>query len=317
MTAASFTSAVDAFDHWTTWIGDPDPQDNRLHLGCGFEHVRIAPEVVTLLGGMPGAGKTALVWQWLINAMEADSTLSTLVANVEMPPRELLNRQLARLSGLALTPIRERRFAECDVERRDVALERLQPLCQRLTFLDAPYTMTNLVATATDARARLIVVDYAQRFGALDDVPDKRQAINSVMDTLRLMANHGAAVVVLSSLSRGRDSTGRSTYNANSMSLASFKESGELEYGADDALLLCPRPGSNLVDLKHEKSRYGEQRDLLLEFDRPHQSFSVVGADAAAHAPMPERPPNSQRSSATPPDILAQIHDARIRGGRL
>lgn len=315
MTANSFNSGESVFSDFTDWVFDSDPYDNRLELGSGFEHVRIAPESVTLLGGMPGAGKTALSWQWLIAAMEADPTLRTLVANVEMSPRELLKRQLARMSGIALTPIRERRFGEQDEERLNVGIDRLEPLCERLTFLNAPFTMTNVVETATVTEARLIVIDYAQRFGALDDSPDKRQAIDSVMDTLRLMANHGAAVIVLSSLSRSRDGRGRSTYEGGSMSLASYKESGELEYGADDALLLCPQPKTTLVDLRHEKSRYGERRDLVLDFDRPHQSFSVVGANAAAHAPIPELPPVAQHSSATPPHILAQIRDASVGGG--
>ena len=313
MTTTSFTAARDTFDIWTDWLGDPDPQDNRLALGCGFEHVSIAPETVTLLGGMPGAGKTALACQWVITAMEADPTLKALIANVEMPSRELLNRQLARLSGLSLTQVRERQFDEGNLYQRDEALDRLEPLCERLTFLDAPFSMANLIATSSETQARLIVVDYTQRFGALDDSPDRRQTINSVMDTLRTMANLGAAVVVLSSLSRSRDARGRSTYDASSISLASFKESGELEYGTDDALLLCPHLDSDLVDLKHEKSRYGERRDLVLAFDRPHQAFTVVGADGGSSTTS-QRHPQEQRTSATPPEILAQILAARRRG---
>ena len=205
MTATSFTAARAAFEDWSDWLADPDPQDNRLFLGRGFEHVHVAPQSVTLLGGMPGAGKTALAGQWAISAMEADPTLTTLIANVEMPPRELLNRQLARLSRITLTEIRERRFDAGNLAQRDAGLDRLEPLCERLTFLEAPFTMPNVVETANETQARLIVVDYAQRFGALDDSPDRCQTINSVMDTLRLMANRGAAVIVLSSLSRSRD----------------------------------------------------------------------------------------------------------------
>ncbi len=318
MTANSFSTGESVFNDFTNWIFDPDPNDNRLYLGSGFEHVRIAPEIVTLLGGMPGAGKTALSLQWGFTAMEADSTLRTLIANVEMPPRELLNRQLSRFSGIVLTLIRERRFSEQDAESLNASMDRLESLCERVAFLDAPFAMSNVVETARETEARLIIVDYAQRFGALDDAPDKRQAMDSVMDTLRLMANDGAAVIVMSSLSRSRDARGRSTYEGGAMSLASYKESGELEYGADDAFLLCPRLNSNLVDLRHEKSRYGERRGLLLDFDRPHQSFSVVGANASDQAIPAERVPPvaALHGSATPPDLLAQIQAARSRGGR-
>ena len=315
MTANSFNTGVSAFNDFSDWIVDPDPQDNRLHLGCGFEHVRIAPESVTLLGGMPGAGKTALIMQWVITTMEADPSLKTLIANVEMSPRELLSRQLARLSDTPLTSIRERRVGQQDKDRLNAGMDRLEPLCERLTFLDAPFSMSNVVATATETEARLIVLDYVQRFDPFDDSPDKRQAISSVMGTLRQMAKHGAAVIVLSSLSRSRDGRGRATYEADSMTLASFKESGDLEYGADDALLLCPQSNSNLVDLRHEKSRYGERRDLLLDFDRPHQSFSVVcaGTSNAADPTSAERPTPARCSSATSPEILARLHAARAR----
>lgn len=315
MTATSFSAGESMFNDFSEWIFDPDPHDNRLNLGRGFESLRVAPEMVTLLGGKPGSGKTALTWQWLMSAMEAEPTLRTLVANVEMPPRELLKRQLARFSGIDLTSIRERRFSDQDGDRLNAGMERLQMLSERVTFLDAPFAMSNVVSTAIETESRLIVIDYAQRFGALDDASDKRQAIDSVMDTLRLMANHGAAVIVLSSLSRSRDGRGRSTYESGSMSLASYKESGELEYGADDALLLCPRSNPDLIDLRHEKSRYGERQDLVLEFDRPHQSFSVVGTGTtdAFNSLPPEHSNAARRTSDTDPDIIARIRAAWTR----
>ncbi len=307
----NFSSGRETYDSWITWLSDPNPQDNRHYLGAGFDHVRVAPESVILLGGMPGAGKTALTLQWAVTAMEADSTLTTLVANVEMPPRELWNRMLARLSGISLTDIRQRNFDASHLYQRDEALDRLEPIRDRLTFLEAPFSMANLIDKANESQARLIVVDYVQRFRDLEESTDRRQSINSVMDTLRLMANHGAAVIVLSSLSRSRDARGRSSYESASVSLASFKESGELEYGADDALLLCPQDDARLVDLKHEKSRYGERRDVVLSFDGRHQSFFVLGARSSSN--LPQRP-TERRSTETRPEVLAQIRTAMQQG---
>src|SRR5208283_2731807 len=62
------------------------------------------------------------------------------------------------------------------------------------------------------------------------------------------------------------------------LSLASFRETSELEYGADDAFILAPDGGeggsSSRVILKHLKSRHGEARDIALSFDRKHQRFT-------------------------------------------
>ena len=59
------------------------------------------------------------------------------------------------------------------------------------------------------------------------------------------------------------------------MNLASFRESSELEFGADDAFILAPdAKDAELVTLKHLKSRHGEQRDIALTFDKTRQAFT-------------------------------------------
>jgi replicative DNA helicase len=60
--------------------------------------------------------------------------------------------------------------------------------------------------------------------------------------------------------------------------LASFRETTEFEYGANDAFILAPHDGegasSSRVILKHLKSRHGEARDIALSFDRQHERFT-------------------------------------------
>src|SRR5207245_1197066 len=89
------------------------------------------------------------------------------------------------------------------------------------------------------------------------------------------MADCGAAVVVVAAVGRQRDERGRSGYGG--LNLASFRESSELEYGADDAFLLVPDdpadPGA--VTLRHVKSRHGEPRDLPLRFTGAVQRFDT------------------------------------------
>jgi hypothetical protein len=63
----------------------------RIGIGLGL---------VTLIGGAPGAGKTALTLHWVLDAMTATPSLKALILNVEMSPNTLLDRQLARLADL-------------------------------------------------------------------------------------------------------------------------------------------------------------------------------------------------------------------------
>jgi replicative DNA helicase len=76
------------------------------------------------------------------------------------------------------------------------------------------------------------------------------------------------------------------SYVGDALSLASFRESSELEFGADDAFILAPDgDDAELITLKHLKSRHGEQRDIALTFDKTRQSFSPSESTTATAKP--------------------------------
>lgn len=84
--------------------------------------------------------------------------------------------------------------------------------------------------------------------------------------------------IVVSSVGRQKNSKGSSTYAADSLNLASFKESGELEFGADDAFILAP-VGGGQVKLSHLKARHRRPEDVLFLFDVSTQSFDPITED--------------------------------------
>ena len=86
-------------------------------IGTAFDHVEIAPGRIVLIGGAPGAGKTALITQWTFDGLDLNPKLRAVIANVEMSPSRLLDRQLARLSGVPLTTIRRRQVIPDDVKK--------------------------------------------------------------------------------------------------------------------------------------------------------------------------------------------------------
>lgn len=243
-------------------------------VGAGeLRRIEIGPGLVTLIGGAPGAGKTALIMQLVIDALRLSPSLRALVCNVEMAPTVLLDRQLARLSGIDLSAIRHRRLEAEHGDRLDHALNTIEALADRLAFLRAPYSLDNIAATADDFHADLIVIDYVQRLLPLGEHGDKRGAVDRTMDYLRQFADCGIALVVVAAVARTKDKSGRSSYAGDGLNLASFRESSELEFGADDAFILVPDKKPGQVVMKHLKSRHGECRDLLLDFDRHTQRF--------------------------------------------
>lgn len=213
--------------------------------------------------------------QAVVDALRFTPTLKACVCNVEMPPEVLLDRQLARLSGIDLSTIRHRRLGAEHADRIDRGLHTLKALADRLCFVRPPFDLKNVAATADAFDVGLIVLDYVQRIAPPGQHHDPRGSVNATMNYLRQFADKGVAVVVVSAVSRTKDGQGRSSYSGEGLSLASF-ESSELEFGADDAYILCSGEGDaegQTVRLKHLKSRHGECRDVLLTFDRPRQHF--------------------------------------------
>lgn len=247
--------------------------------------IEIGPGLVTLLGGAPGAGKTAFTMQAVVDALRLTPTLRAVICNIEMPPSVLLDRQLARLSGIDLTTIRYRRLSEAHAARIEVGMETLSAVSDRMAFVRSPFDLSNVAAVADEFDAGMIVLDYIQRIPPPGDHGDKRHSVDATMNHLRAFADAGVAVIVLSAVGRSRDSRGASSYEG--LGLASFRESSELEFGCDDAFILSTDRSTDAVVLKHLKSRNGSCRDIELAFDRPLQRFTPRNLDIRFDRPDP------------------------------
>jgi replicative DNA helicase len=281
MSSARFQSTADILDGWRDDV--LSGKSPTLYLvGTGeLGRIEIGPGLVTLIGGAPGAGKTALTMQWVLDALVTTPSLKALVCNVEMSPSTLLDRQLARLSDIDLNLIRHRRHNAEHVDAREHGMQVLADIADRLAFVRPPFDLGNVASSADAFKADLIVLDYIQRVGPAGEHNDRRGAVSETMSYLRQFADEGFAIVVVAALARTKDAKGRSSYSTEGLSLASFRETSELEYAADDAFILAPadkgpREGdaSSRVVLKHLKSRHGEAKDITLIFDGKRQRFT-------------------------------------------
>ena len=100
MSEARYQSTADLLDPWRDDVLSGKPP-TLYPVGTGeLARIEIGPGLVTLIGGAPGAGKTALTLQWVLDALSATPSLKALVCNVEMSPSTLLDRQLARLADI-------------------------------------------------------------------------------------------------------------------------------------------------------------------------------------------------------------------------
>ncbi len=278
-TTSSPSTYTRASDLLNRWIDDVRHGEPPVLWGHGFDalDLEIGPERVLLVGGAPGAGKTALVMQIVIEILLRHPDVRALVANVEMSPARLLDRQLARLSPMDLTRLMRRELSDRERTRIEGGIDQLRTIADRLCFLSGPYTLAAVTDACHDIGANLVVCDYIQRFGlgAEGHPSDRRSQVEAIMSGMRDLAMEGRGVIVVSAVARSRGQRGASNYD--DLTLASFRDSSELEYAADDAFLMVSGDAQpNAVVLKHVKARYGECRDRVLEFDRPHQSFRVT-----------------------------------------
>ena len=282
MADSPLVSGVDAYNVWqSTLLTDVPPSGWKI--GDGFDHVEIGPGQILLLGGAPGSGKTALLLQWIFEALFLNPLLRILIANVEMSPSRLLDRQLSRLSGVPLTLIRRHAVSsQGDLKQIAVGLAKIQKVVDRIAFVRGPYTLDRIAGAVDDSGADLIVLDYIQRIEIAGKFNGMRDKTNALMSKLREFADGGYGVIAAAALTRSKDSKGRSSYDGKHLGLASFRESSELEYGADDAFLLYPTPPAITIDmpdrpmtLAHVKSRDGETQTVELMFRRRTQSFEA------------------------------------------
>jgi replicative DNA helicase len=303
--ATNFRAGSDAFAEWRDdLVSGKPPKLFPVADGGPLSGLEVGPGRIVLLGGQPGAGKTALTIQLVTDAVRLSPELRVVVGNCEMPPAALLDRMLARLSGVPLGDIRHRRLTAQHADRLDVGLATLEGVAERLAFCRGEFSLRNIAATAdtfaplapAGGSRLLICVDYVQRLTGDSGPGDRRGSLEQCMSHLRQFADAGAAVLVVSAVGRQRDRSGSSTY-AN-LNLASFRESGELEFGADDAFVLAMdegEPGSRV--LRHLKSRHGEPKDVRLTFRGEVQAFTAAEdwSSAIASAWDPDQPPEGAR----------------------
>lgn len=250
----------------------------RYQISGPLDRFEIGPGLLSILGAPPGGGKTTFASQLLFTILEENPDVSATVANAEMSFDSIARRELVRRTRVNDGNLREADLATSDWLQIDKAAESLRPLLERVSWLEAPYTFHRL----TELRERkpgLLLLDYLQKFAPAGDA---RQGVNSVMAELRHLCLLGWGVLALSATSRTH-SKGGSSHDSSQLTMASFKESGEVEFNADAAYLLRDRGPIDesaewvrFASLECVKNRHGAQDKIELEYNRARMNFGSL-----------------------------------------
>lgn len=271
---------------------DLDTAPERWEIGEPFTDMDFRPGSVVLIGAPPNVGKSTLTMQLVAQLLERRETLRAVVANVEMSQESLLEKLPARYAQVPLDGLMDRTLLAEERARVDAVLRDRVGILERLAYLAPPFSISHLAHAMQDHSARLAVVDYLQRFSA--EANEDRARLDKLMDGIRILARAGACVIVISSVARQKSMSGSSTYTG--LTMASFRGTSEIEYGADSAFILHRL--ESVAYLQCVKRRFGQFRDVPLWFDGAMQTFRqgnpLDGFDAA---PTPEKVTPKKRAS--------------------
>ena len=273
---ASVVSAVHLFDEFVDAI-ESGKTETVYKLPDPLTDLEIGPGLIAIIGAGPGAGKTAFASQVAFSALELDPTLTLTIANAEMRFRSLMSREIQRRTSISGKTLRKASLEDAHRKQWEEAKESLRPLMRRISWVQPPYNALKL-AELLGKPPGILIVDYLQKFAPSDR--DSRQGVNDVMNLLRQLANEGYGVIALSATSRTQSKTGGG-HDGKSLTLASFRESGEIEYNADSCYLLRDlgeHDGQSWlreIELSCAKNRSGEKDDRELIFNAPGMRFSA------------------------------------------
>ncbi len=233
-----------------------------------------------LMAGSPGLGKTTLCLQ--IGSKVAQQGIPVLYVTFDEVLWRLTLKAFCQMSGLTMKKYADGKFNDDEYEQLKDTYERYKDILANLHMVEGSSrleaaTLESLARQAmrrhSKANTCLIIIDYLQRWASLRQrTGEFGHIVATLVGELREMAFRlDAPVLVISSLTReGYDDP----------TIKDLKESGELEFSADTALLLrenirgtermrhledslSPRA----LRLNVAKNRYGELGEIAMMFD--------------------------------------------------
>lgn len=190
---------------------------------------------VWAVAGEPGAGKSALAWQIVLDVARE---MPVLLYDFE--------------NGFSVIADRSSTIFEGDVERLRAATDRVY-VRDSIRTLDSDISAIKPPA--------LLVVDSVQKLPS--SILHRREGLDGWVHRMEGLKKRGYFVLLVSEIPR-------SSYEADPR-IGDFKESGEIEYSADFGFRMVPRP-DNSVDVHIVKNRHRPHKGYAGHLER-HRSW--------------------------------------------
>ena len=230
----------------------------------------VEPGDFVVIGGYPSAGKTAFALgeAWHMAAQRRVGFFS-----LETSPGKLYDRLVANVVGLDFRKIKKSELEDDDYEilrmRHDLLKSR--PL-ELIPF--AGRSLDELRALTLSGRYDVIFIDYLQLLPAAGK--SRYEVVTNISLSLHQMAQrYGVTIIGLSQLSRPEKKNEKQKQVA-APTMASFRESGQIEQDADVAMLLyivnSEQYGGQRC-LKIAKNKEGRTGRTYLDFEPLRQRF--------------------------------------------
>ncbi|MDW9243172.1 replicative DNA helicase [Burkholderia cepacia] len=251
---------------------------------------------LVVIAGRPSMGKTAI--SMTIGGNVAHDTGTVLIFSLEMPAKQLHQRNLARIGGIPLPHILDgRRMTDEDWPRLTHATEVLSNLPMMVDDTSG-LTLPEIVSRSRTVKRRhglsLVIVDY---LGLMTGGTDERQdlRIGSYSAGLKGLAKQlDIPVIALAQLNRGVENRPNKRPG-----MADLRDSGAIEQDADSVLLLYrdevynpDSPDRGTAEIIIGKQRNGETGAVRLAFSGEHQRFADL---SSGYVPAPRQAPEKSR----------------------
>lgn len=243
------------------------------------------PGDLIVLAGRPGSGKSGAAFGIALDAARATGR-PVACFTLEMSAVQVVQRLLARSSGVDVSAMRRRTVTEHDYRRLEAAAEQMSgtPLVvddtPGLKLADIRARVTKLCAG--DERPALVAVDYLQLVKGSGD--SREQQVAAVSRGLKELARKcEVPVLALAQLSRSAEAAPGQALSAPR--LRHLRDSGSIEQDAD-VVVMIHRPeyyGVNedargdstagVAELHVVKNRHGELRQVKARFRASTASF--------------------------------------------
>jgi len=195
---------------------------------------------INIMGGPPKAGKSCFFMQ--ISSEVARRKVPVIYYDFENGRQKIYLRTLVRLSDLAEKKIRSGDLTPEQTETLKTTYARFESLLTHFRVVNdrqlTPDTMRrhiDFIKHETGKTDLLVVVDSLHKL-PFKDLTERRTGIDSWLRQLEAIRDEQqVCFLVISELSRGKGGGYGETPD-----LSSFKESGDIEYSADNAMILMP-----------------------------------------------------------------------------